>query len=210
MLDNCLSSIRLQIQSGRRDDSVLLMMLEGACPPDHNIEDAIIRMGKGDESAVEELYVLIKDSVYAYALSKLGDPADAEDVLHDTFVKLYRYSPRYIPEGKPMAWIITITGNIAKRHRELKLRHISYDDAVEGEEAVSAGASIEENAVHNELISALLSILSDEEREIVILHAMWGMKHREIALYLAKPISTILSKYNRAIQKLKKYAEEIE
>ena len=34
---------------------MLLMMLEGACPPDHNIEDAIIRMGKGDESAVEEL-----------------------------------------------------------------------------------------------------------------------------------------------------------
>ena len=45
--------------------------------------------------------------------------------------------------------------------------------------------------------------LNEEEREVVVLHLVSGLKHREIAKMLDKPLSTILSKYNRAIAKLK-------
>ena len=51
---------------------------------------------------------------------------------------------------------------------------------------------------------AVMAKLRDDEREIVMLHAVAGMKHREIASMLELPLSTVLSKYNRALKKLKK------
>ena len=44
--------------------------------------------------------------------------------------------------------------------------------------------------------------LSEEERQIVVLHAVSGLKHREIADILEKPLSTVLNKYRRALKKL--------
>ena len=53
------------------------------------------------------------------------------------------------------------------------------------------------------VLGALLGILSDEERQIVVLHAMTGFKHREIAQLLDLRLPTVLSKYNRAVKKLR-------
>ena len=47
--------------------------------------------------------------------------------------------------------------------------------------------------------------LGDEEHQIVVLHVVAGMKHREIGAYLQLPLSTVLSRYNRAIRKLNTY-----
>lgn len=46
--------------------------------------------------------------------------------------------------------------------------------------------------------------LADEERQILMLHAVTGMKHREIAELLQLSLSTVLSKYHRALKKLRK------
>ena len=48
--------------------------------------------------------------------------------------------------------------------------------------------------------------LTDEEREIVMLHAVAGFKHREIAHMMDMALATVLSKYHRAMKKLQKYA----
>ena len=49
----------------------------------------------------------------------------------------------------------------------------------------------------------LMDTLSDEEREIVSLHALTGLKHREIAAMMDLALPTVLSKYHRALKKLK-------
>lgn len=53
------------------------------------------------------------------------------------------------------------------------------------------------------VLEAALNILSDQERQIVVLHAAAGLKHREIAKLLELPLPTVLSKYRRALSKLK-------
>ena len=53
----------------------------------------------------------------------------------------------------------------------------------------------------------MLKLLSDEERQIITLHAVSGLKHRQIAELLDIPLSTVLSKYNRAIKKLRNKIE---
>lgn len=63
------------------------------------------------------------------------------------------------------------------------------------------------SAENRMLLTALLEQLSDQEREIVVLHAQTGMKHREIAQILDLPLATVLSKYRRAIIKLQQAAQ---
>ncbi len=53
------------------------------------------------------------------------------------------------------------------------------------------------------LIQTCMESLSDEERQILVLHAVAGFKHREIAKILGLKLSTVLSKYHRAIKKMK-------
>lgn len=65
--------------------------------------------------------------------------------------------------------------------------------------STSFSASTEDSIVLN----AAMNKLSDEERQIVILHAITGLKHVEIAKLLSLPLSTVLSKYSRAKRKLK-------
>lgn len=173
---------------------------------DAKIEYCLSRIASGDKDAVGDLYALVSRDVYAYALSKLCCKEDAEDVLQDTFVKIYRYASKYKSHGKPMAWIFTIAMNVAKRHRELKGRHISYDEAIAENEG--EGSSFELDAIRNDFVKRLLSTLDAEEREIVVLYAVSGFKHREIAEMLGRSLGTVLSKYNRAIKKLRETAEE--
>jgi RNA polymerase sigma-70 factor (ECF subfamily) len=54
----------------------------------------------------------------------------------------------------------------------------------------------------------LLENLDEDERTIILLHTVSGYKHREIAQNLEKPLSTVLSRYNRGIKKLRKIVEQ--
>ena len=70
----------------------------------------------------------------------------------------------------------------------------------EGYDAVDPGMSLEDRVT----VNACLTELSDEEREIVLLHAVSGFRHREIAAFLDLPLPTVLSKYRRALNKLRR------
>ncbi len=169
------------------------------------VERLIQRMANGDSHAMDELYMLIKTDVYAFALSKTQNSYDAEDIMQDTFVQIYKYAARYKPQGKPLAWIFTIITNLANRRFQLAQRNTTLD---EDYETTSDGADLENDIVNNEFLSVILRELSQEEQEIIVLHIVSGLKHREIAKVLGKPLSTVLSRYNRAIKKLQQYAKE--
>lgn len=167
------------------------------------VEALIAAVAEGDKNALAALYKEVSTDVYAYALSKTKNKADAEDVLSDTFVQIYKYAKRYEKMGKPMAWILTIATNLINRQFNLKNRSVSLEDnqtAVDGSNYIE---SSEQTTVNNLYVKEMLAKLNEEEREVVVLHLVSGLKHREIAKMLDKPLSTILSKYNRAIAKLK-------
>jgi len=58
------------------------------------------------------------------------------------------------------------------------------------------------------VLNAAMQTLSSEERQIIILHAVSGLKHIEIAELLSMPLSTVLSKYSRARKKLQNTLKE--
>ena len=74
-------------------------------------------------------------------------------------------------------------------------------DDLEGKEEGVYCEPLEQAADRKVLLDALGRI-SREERQIVLLHAAAGMKHREVAEALELPLATVLSKYNRSMKKL--------
>ena len=162
-------------------------------------ERLLIELGQGTESAMEGLYSLISAPVYSYALSVLADHADAEDVLHDTVVRVYTHAARYRPDGKPFAWVIRIAKNLCVDKLRERKRCIPDEPAL-AELALPASAEAEDRLT----LESFLSELTPDEREIIVLHDISGFKFREIAKALGIPPPTAMTRYRRGMIKLKK------
>ena len=170
----------------------------------HIDESLLIGIAEGNRQAFEVLYEKTRKSIYAYALSILKNPADAEDVMQDTYLKIRSAAHLYRPEGKPLAWMFTITRNIClMRIRQQKhLSLYSYEEAPPEADFLQI-----DNLEDRIVMQTALKVLKDEECQIIILHAVTGLKHREISSLLQIPLSTVLSKYNRGLKKLKSELE---
>ena len=166
---------------------------------DAETERLIARMSRGEIAAMGELYELIGTDVYAFALSKTANKEWAEDVTHDTFVRIWKSAGLYHPLGKPLAWVFTIEINLIRKMFNKSKSFVPLEEAIEVE---GDGQRFDDALITNEFLRQMLEALSEEERTVVTLHIVSGFKHREIARLLNKPLSTVLSKYNRAIKKL--------
>ena len=163
-------------------------------------EQEIAAMAQGDMQALCRLYERTRTAVYGFALSILKKPADAEDVLQDTYIRLFHAAGRYVPQGKPMAFIFTITRNLAR----MRLRQTHHTVEITDEEWERFGQDRPAFTSEDRLIlRTAMEALSDEERQIVALHALSGFRHREVAEVLELPLATVLSKYHRALKKLR-------
>ncbi len=169
-------------------------------------DDALIgRIADGDMEAFRQLYEIASGSIYGFALSITKNVHDAEDVLQDTFLTVHRSAAGYQPMGRPMAWILTIARNHALMRLRSNAKTTGCDDLqLQSDEAVLRIESVENRM----LIGELMTALDSEERQIVMLHAASGLKNREIAALLELPLNTVLSKYHRAIKKLRIKAKE--
>lgn len=160
----------------------------------------IAEMANGNTAAVAALYESANTAVYGFALSILKNTHDAEDVLQDCFVKVFEAASTYHPHGKPMAWIFTIARNLCMQ----KLRDHKRKADIPEEDWEPYLAGCEEICVEDRVVlETCMRHLSQEERQIVMLHAVAGFKHREIAALVQLPLATVLSKYHRALKKLK-------
>ena len=166
-------------------------------------ENLIIRMASNDGAAFRELYQQTSGVVYGFAMSILRNKHDAEDVMHDTFIKIHSSAVTYKPSGNPMAWILTIVRNLCLN----KIRAGKVCEDLSEYYDLAGSSNDSENMLDRMVLETAMSVLDAEERQIVVLHAMTGFKHREIAEILDLPTGTILSKYNRALKKIRKEME---
>jgi RNA polymerase sigma-70 factor (ECF subfamily) len=105
-----------------------------------------------------------------------------------------------------MAWILTIVRNLCYN----KIRAGKVCEDLEQYEDLASESDDSEAVLDRAILESAMSILDEEERQVVILHALTGYKHREIAEILDLPTGTVLSKYNRAIKKMRKEIERKE
>jgi RNA polymerase sigma-70 factor (ECF subfamily) len=172
-----------------------------------SMDELLIRIAEGDMEAFRNLYELTDKAVYGFALSILKNHHDAEDVMQDTYLRIRAAAHLYRPNGKPMAWIFTIVRNIVfMKLRSSKRFDFSDYNEIENDVKFSSIMDNEDRLV----LEAAFKVLGEDERKIVMLHAITGLRHREIADIVEMPLATVLSKYNRALKKMKKFLNEKE
>ena len=183
----------------------LLMTTEYALAEDrHELQQLILRVAGGEREALAELYRRTRSAVYGLALSYLKNAHDAQDLTQDVYVQAWDCAGQYRPTGSPMGWLLAVCRNLCLMRLRREERHAALSeeewDAIPAQEC---GLDADEHT----LLQQALASLADEERRIVLLHAVTGMKHREIAALLELPLPTVLSKYHRALKKMRAYLE---
>lgn len=168
-----------------------------------SLDNYILGIARGNTKYLENLYGATKTIVFGYAFSILKNISDSEDVMQDVYINIYRNASCYSSKSKPLAWIITITRNLCLE----KLRHkkrMTFDDITSIEHLLS-----EKDISYDKLLlKTILEELSQEERQIIILNSLCGFTFLEISKMLELKLSTVLSKYNRTIKKVRnKYKE---
>ena len=183
----------------------MLMTTEYAPAEDrHELQQLLIHIAGGEREALAELYQRTRSAVYGLALSYLKNAHDAQDLTQDVYVQVWDRAEQYQLTGSPMGWLLAVCRNLCLMRLRREERHAALSeeewDAIPAREC---GLDADERA----LLQGALASLTDEERRIVLLHAVTGLKHRELAALLELPLPTILSKYHRALKKMRSFLE---
>jgi len=168
-------------------------------------EELIHHIAADDKQALESLYLETKTAVYGFLLSIVRNRHTAEDLMQETYIQVYLSAANYQPQGKPMAWVLTIARNLAL----MKLREKSSADvSLEPDWGLRSEEDGIQQTLDRLVLESAMRVLNQEERQIVMLHDVAGLKHRETAALMQLPLATVLSKYRRALSKLRKQVQE--
>lgn len=165
----------------------------------------ILALKGGNTEALHTFYEKAHKSIYGFALSITKNKYDAEDVLQETVLSVYGNANNYIPSGKPMAWVLTIAKNLSLSKHRQNAKMASFTDGIAYADEMLDGIPDIESRI---IIETAFKVLTDEERSIVTLKAVAGLKTREIAELMDIPLGSALSKYHRAIKKLEAQLKE--
>ena len=183
----------------------MLMTTEYAPAEERRELQRLLRcIAAGEREALAALYQRTRTAVYGLALSYLRNAHDAQDLTQDVYVQVWDCAAQYRPNGSPMGWLLAVCRNLCL----MRLRREDHHAALSEEEwdaipTPECGLDTEERV----LLQNALESLGEEERRIVLLHAVTGLKHREIAALLELALPTVLSKYHRALKKMRSCLE---
>jgi RNA polymerase sigma-70 factor (ECF subfamily) len=169
-------------------------------------DNLMARVGKGDAGAFETLYGRWSRRVMAYAFRALSDKGEAEDVVQETFLSVFRASSRYRPCERFGAFLFRIAGN-AVRSRIRRKCPIPLDFS-EGEEEESRFPSDTEgdwtHFEERERLHAALETLPFPQRNALLLAVTGGLSYREIALQEGISEDAVAARICRARKALRK------
>lgn len=185
-------------------------------------EDTLLveAVARGDAQALELIYDHHSRGVYSLALRLLADTTSAEEVVQETFLKLWRHPNAYQPaRGRLLPWLLGVAHHHAVdllRRRQLELRHRATpngDAAGEGIEALGLTSAEDDPQIHagafdqRIAIGRALAALPVEQRLPLELAYYRGMTQFEVASLLGVPLGTIKTRMRLGLQQLRRVPE---
>ncbi len=169
------------------------------------------RIAQREVGALELLYERHGRALFSLAVRMLDDHHAAEEIVQETFLKLWQRPETYVPErGRLLPWLLGVTHHRAidrLRRRRLELRH-SGEPAVLDLPASPSDPFDEVFAgLRGEAVARALKTLPEAQRRAVELAFLRGLTHVEIAGALGEPLGTIKTRLRLAMQKLRVCAE---
>jgi RNA polymerase sigma-70 factor (ECF subfamily) len=177
----------------------------------------LTRIAAGDEEAVSQLYDRHSAKLYGTALFIVRDPLDAEDVVIDAFMKVWRTASEYdVSRGTVNAWLTTIVRSRAmdvvraRGRRERAYALAGTQSTTEGDDGSSWSDALFQSLSFDELKAGLakaLSSLSSAQRAVVELTFLAGMPHTRVATHLGLPLGTVKTRARLALRNMRKTME---
>lgn len=178
--------------------------------PDHDaapdLNDLLVRAGRGDEVAFAAIYDALGSSVYGLARRVIRDPARAEEVSQEVFIQVWQSAARFDPSrGNAKSWLLTLAHRRAVdavRHdqaatnRENKYDWSNGPDFDEVEETVTI-------TLEHEQVKRCLDGLTELQREAVNLAYYQGYTYAEVATALDANTATIKTRMRDGIVRLR-------
>jgi len=164
--------------------------------------DLIARCRRGEPQAQFMLYRQFSKAMYNIAIRFTNNRMDAEDILQDAFVAVFEKLPELISPATFPAWLKRIVINrCIDEARRKKLNFIELDEEFHDD----TGQDEEEGFLPEpEVVHHAIRNLPDGGRTVLVLHALEGYKHRDIASMLGISESTSKTQYKRALELLHK------
>jgi RNA polymerase sigma factor (sigma-70 family) len=175
------------------------------------LEAALVRLSTGDKAALEQVYRLSAPRILATSLRLLGDRSEAEDVLHDTFVRLAGSAQQYRRgRGSAIGWLVTIARNLAiDRLRRRGSR--GPTETVEAAAMIPDPAPLAETSLiageTNQRISGCLGKLEQDQQGAIRSAFFDGLSYSELAELRGVPLGTMKSWIRRGLARVKECLE---
>lgn len=208
------SLTRRRVRRARRHADRHYQILTQMCD-----EDLMLQFQKGTIEAFDILVNRYKDPLTSYIYRFLGDVRECEDLLQETFLRVYRNRHSYRRIAKYSTWLYTIAGNLArseyrkrKRRKLFSLQSINREDEayeVEIPDETFSPDRHTENTLQDHYIQEALKQLPEEFREVVVLRDVQQLAYEEIAQITGLPMGTVKSRINRGRTKLQRLLKDI-
>jgi len=176
--------------------------------PDPTIAVRLIKqVANQDRDAFSQLYDRFSTLVFTLAMRMLRARSDAEDLLQEVFVQVWRQARSYSAErGSPEAWIINIARSRAidkiRSIRRMEKSFVLTDDPARAESSDNVESSVAESEARMAMNSALAN-LPETQRRVLELAYFGGLTQTEIATRLAEPLGTVKTRMRSGIQRLR-------
>jgi RNA polymerase sigma-70 factor (ECF subfamily) len=160
------------------------------------------------EERITQLYVDLHEPVYRYLLCLSVGPAEADEIVQETFLRLYRHVHGGGREDNLRGWIFRVAHNLSINEFKSRKRFVSStpEDLAELNAVADPRRGPEELLLRREKMARVhagISALSEQQKQCLYLRAE-GFRYREIAGILEVTISTVVESLRRAIKKLAK------
>jgi RNA polymerase sigma-70 factor (ECF subfamily) len=179
----------------------------------HGSDDAalLLAIAGRDKTAFQTLYERYAAQALGLAIRMLGDRAAGEDVLQESFLKIWHNADKFdVARGSVKTWVLTVVQRSAiDALRRKRARPTLAIDAPEFEDwdLTDEDANVHESAVASisrARIRGALGEMPEQLRSLVEMAYFKGMTHKEISEHLKEPLGTIHSRARQSINLLKK------
>ena len=162
-------------------------------------QQLIESINRGDSEAFESLYYRYRDWVYNLAWRNTRNDTDSLDVLQETFTYLLGKFPGFSLTASMTTFLYPVVRHLSLNISRKNRRFISGEENLE---EIPASISDESSGSRSEL-DAVIRILPEQQREILLMRFVDDMDLKEIAAALDAPLGTIKSRLHRALETLR-------
>ncbi|MGE0152140.1 MAG: RNA polymerase sigma factor [Reyranellaceae bacterium] len=141
-----------------------------------------------------------------YARALVGDAAQADDLVQDCLERAVSRAHQWRQSGSLRGWLFTIMHNINANQRRSAARAPAWDPIERAENSVGRAGDQIDRLMLQEVVAALGG-LSLEQRQVLLLVALEGLRYEEVAQVLGVPIGTVMSRLSRARDRLRDLAQ---